>query len=196
MINNMISIIEFITCDQYALEQNDWDIAVRELAVIIMMWYGKCKEDYVMVEINLTQAEAEALIAMEKYRANEVRNDFPLKGESLRLPLQSPDRREQFLLDLSRGNINSLKFKMQNRARQAIVLVRIDLGGSPHRNPDDVDIPAPHLNIYREGCGDKWAIPVPGIHFRNVKDLWTTYEDFLRFCSITMPPHINRGLFV
>jgi hypothetical protein len=148
-----------------------------------------------VAEIDLTQAEADALIAMEKHRSNEERPDFPMNGESLQLPLQSPDRREQFLLDLSRGRIDLLKVKMQNRGRQVVVLVRLDLGGAPHRNPDDQEISSPHLHIYREGYGDKWAVPIPPDRFRDVASLWTTFEDFLLFCNVTQPPHVQRGLF-
>jgi hypothetical protein len=114
-----------------------------------------------MADMNLTQAEADALIAMEKHPVNEDRNDFPMGGQSLVLPLQTVDRREQFLLDLSRGRIDLLKVKMQNRGRQVVVLVRLDLGGAPHRNPDGEEIPVPHLHVYREGFGDKWAVAVP-----------------------------------
>ena len=148
-----------------------------------------------MADINLTQAEADALIAMEKQRATEDRSDFPMGGQSLVLPLQSSDKREQFLLDLSRGRIDLLKVKMQNRGRQVVVLVRLDLGGAPHRNPDDEEIPAPHLHVYREGYGDKWAVPVPADRFQNVSDVWVSLGDFLRFCNVTQPPHIERGLF-
>lgn len=148
-----------------------------------------------MADINLTQAEADALIAIEKHRATEDRSDFPMGGQSLVLPLQSSDKREQFLLDLSRGRIDLLKVKMQNRGRQVVVLVRLDLGGAPHRNPDDEEIPTPHLHVYREGFGDKWAVPVPVDRFRVTGDVWATLEDFLRFCNITQPPHIERGLF-
>jgi hypothetical protein len=148
-----------------------------------------------MADINLTQAEADALIAMEKYSVNEARSDFPLGGESVSLPLESADRREQFILDLSRGRIDLRKIKMQNRGRQVVVLVRLDLGGAPHRNPDDAEIPAPHLHLYREGYGDKWAIPLPAEHFCDPSDVWITFEDFLRYCNITRPPHVERGLF-
>jgi hypothetical protein len=98
-----------------------------------------------MAEINLTQEEANILIAMEKHRANEDRSDFPMRGQSLTLPLLSADGREQFLLDLSRARIDLQKVKMQNRGRQVLVLVRLDLGGAPHRNPDDEEIGVPHL---------------------------------------------------
>ncbi len=148
-----------------------------------------------MADLNLTQAEADALIAMEKHRDTEDRNDFPMADQSLVLLLHSPDKHEQFLLDLSRGHIDLLKVKLQNRGRQVVVLVRLDMGGAPHRNPDGEEIPVPHLHMYREGYGDKWAIPVPADRFRDMRDVWATLEDFQRFCNITRPPHIERGLF-
>lgn len=148
-----------------------------------------------MPDINLTQAEADALIGMEKHSANKDRNDFPMGGQSVVVPLQSADRREQFLLDLSRGRIDLLKVKLQNRGRQVVVLVRLDLGGAPHRNPDDEEIPVPHLHVYREGCGDKWAVPVPAGRFSDLADVRVTLEDFMQFCNITQPPYIEWGLF-
>ena len=148
-----------------------------------------------MADMHLTQAEADALIAMEKHCLSDDRSDFPMGGQSLILPLQSPDKREQFLLDLSRGRIDLLKVKMQNRARQVVVLVRLDLGGAPHRNPDDQEISAPHLHVYREGYGDKWAVPIPADRFTATTDFWATLEEFMRFCNITRPPRIEWGLF-
>jgi hypothetical protein len=148
-----------------------------------------------MADLDLTQAEADALIAMEKHRVSQDRYSFPMAGESVAVPLQSPDKREQFVLDLSRGRIDLAKVKLQNRARQVVVLVRVDLAGAPHRNPDDEEIPCPHLHVYREGHGDKWAVALPPDRFRNPSDVWATYQDFLRFCNVTQPPEVDRGLF-
>lgn len=138
-----------------------------------------------MADVNLTQAEADALIAMEKHRANDERHDFPTGGQSLVLPLHSPDRREHFLLDIGRSRIDLLKGTYQNRARQVVVLVRLDVGGAPHRNPDDTEIPSPHLHTYREGFGDRWAIPAPPDRFGDTSDLWRTLGQFIEFCNIT-----------
>lgn len=148
-----------------------------------------------MTDINLTQAEAEILIAMEKQRIDDNRWDYPSLGGSISIPLVSSDKREDFLLDISRGKIDLLKGTYQNRSRQITVLVRLDFGGRPHRNPDDEEIPSPHLHIYREGYGDKWAVPVPTDRFHDMNDLWKTLEDFMRFCNITQQPSIDRGLF-
>lgn len=148
-----------------------------------------------MADLNLTQAEADALIAMEKHRSSDESNDFPMGGRSVTIPLQSPDKREQFLLDVSRGRIDVRKVKLQNRGRQVVVLVRLDLSGGPHRNPDGEEIPTPHLHIYREGFGHKWAVPLPADRFAATDDMWQLYEAFLRFCNITKPPYVERGLF-
>lgn len=148
-----------------------------------------------MSEMTLTQAEANALIMMEKHRLTEEQLEFPGRGKSLIVPLQSPDKREQFLLDISLGRIDLLRGKFQDRARQVIVLARLDFGGQPHRNPDDEEIPCPHLHVYREGYGDKWALRIPSDRFPGIGDVWGTLEDFMRFCNITRPPNILRGLF-
>jgi hypothetical protein len=148
-----------------------------------------------MPEANLTQAEADSLVAMEKHRVDEERHVFPVAGKSLVLALQSADKREQFFLDLSRGRIDLAKVKMQNRARQVVVLVRIDLAGAPHRNPDDQEVPCPHLHLYREGFGDKWAAPLPPERFPDPADIWGTFGQFMAYCNITLPPHVERGLF-
>ena len=156
----------------------------------------QAEEDRRMADINLTQPEADALLAMEKHRVSEDRHEFPTPGVSCAIPLQSPDKREAFLLDMSRARIALTKVKLQNRARQVVVLARIDFGGSPHRNPDDQEIACPHLHVYREGYGDKWAEPLPAERFPSPEDTWASFGHFLAFCNITRPPHIDRGLFI
>ena len=111
------------------------------------------------------------------------------------IPLISNDKREHFFLDIGRGRIDLNKGTYQNRGRQVVILVRLDFGGKPHRNPDDAEVLSPHLHLYREGYGDKWAVPVPIEKFPKLADLWETFQDFMRFCNITNPPRIERGLF-
>ncbi len=83
----------------------------------------------------------------------------------------------------------------QNRARSVVVLARIDFGGQPHRNPDDQEIDSPHLHLYKEGFGDKWAMPLPEEHFNNPEDFVQLLNDFMRFCNIKTKPIINYDLF-
>ncbi len=148
-----------------------------------------------MPDIDLTQAEADELVAMAKVKANDDRWDYPGTGGAITVPLTSQNKREHFLLDISRGRIDLLKGKYQNRGRHVVVLVRLDFGGPPHRNPDGKEVACPHLHVYREGYGDKWAVPVPAENFPNIENPWRTLGDFMRYCNIIDPPTINRGLF-
>jgi len=149
-----------------------------------------------MNKAELTQTIADELIVMEKHRVSEDRHEFPQLGGNLRIPLVSSDKREQFMLDISRNRINLERGKYQNRARTCIVLVRLDFGGPGHRNPDDEEVPCPHIHVYREGWGDAWAYPIGPAKFSNIGNLGSTLEDFLRYCNVTRPPIIDRGLFV
>lgn len=149
-----------------------------------------------MSETFLTQSEADALIAMPKQKINDDKWVYPGIGGYLQIPLISQDRRENFLLDIRRGSIAVRKGTYQTRTRKTIVLLRLDLGGSPHRNPDGENLPCPHLHIYREGFGDKWAIEIPSDVFSDVSDLWQAFQDFMRFSNVVEPPIIVRGLFV
>lgn len=148
-----------------------------------------------MAATDLPQSEADTLIALAKVKVNEDSYDYPGTGGSLVVPLTSQDKREEFLLDIYRGRIDLLKGTYQNRARQLIVLVRVDFGGAPHRNPDGEEVPCPHLHLYREGFGAKWAVPLPVASFPNINDLWQTLEDFMTFCNVVDRPTIVRGLF-
>ena len=96
---------------------------------------------------------------------------------------------------MTRSQIKLTKATYQNRARAMIVLLRLDLDGPPHRNPDGVNIPCPHLHIYREGYGDKWATPAPLSIYGDTLDLFSTFEVFMKRCNITAPPTIQKGLF-
>lgn len=147
-----------------------------------------------MSDISIDQATADALIATPKVRANDATSHYPGAGGYLTLPLLSSDGRESFHLDIRRGGIDLLKGTYQNRARQVIVLVRLDFGGAPHRNTDGREISSPHLHIYHEGYGDKWAFEVPPDKFSRISDPWQTLQDFMRYCNIIDPPDIQRGI--
>ena len=148
-----------------------------------------------MAEVNITQAEAVALIALEKHRTDDSEYVFPDQG-NVTIPLVSADKRETFDLDIRNGRIDLCKATYQNRARHVLILVRLDLGEKPHRNPDGESIGSPHLHIYREGFADRWAFPLPKGVFADTSDKWRSLQDFMRYCNITRPPKIQRSLFI
>lgn len=145
------------------------------------------------MSLELTQQEADSLLAMEKTRISEEQYFFSDINGSLRIPLSSKDGREEFSLDIYRGKIELLKNTYQNRARKTFVLARLDIGGAPHRNPDGQEIDCPHLHLYKEGFGDKWAFIVPD-KFSNISDAWQSLQDFMDYCNISIKPDIQKGL--
>lgn len=148
-----------------------------------------------MAEIVLAQAEADALIAMEKFRTDTIPRTYPRVGEQMSVELTSADRRESFMLDITRSSIKLTKSTHQTRARQAIVLVRLDVDGPPHRNPDGVEIPCPHLHVYREGYGDKWADPAPAHLCPPGGNAFSICLAFMTHCNVVDQPSFEVGLF-
>lgn len=118
-----------------------------------------------MAELTLTQEEADALLAMEKHRANDGVLEFPAPGQNITIVLKSRDKREEFLLDVWRSGTIQSKVRFQIRARQSVVLARLDLSETPHRNPGGEKISSPHLHLYREGDNDRQALPAPTERF-------------------------------
>lgn len=142
----------------------------------------------------ISQQEANDLLAMQKVSLTRTLINFPDFGDAITVPLVSADGSEEFSLDVRRNRINVSKGTFQNRARTVIILARLDIGGSPHRNPDGEEVACPHLHVYREGYGDKWAVdatPLIGLG----ADHWSAYHAFIQFCNIVKPPNFQPGLF-
>lgn len=149
-----------------------------------------------MAEMTLTQATADALIAMEKHRADEETYRYPLPGGGISIPLIGTDEHEEFVLDMRRSRVDVRKASYNNRVRVTIVLVRLCLGvGQRHTNPDGAVVCGAHLHRYREGSGDKWAAPTLPDAFTDTTDLWVALQDFMRYCNITRLPVIQQSLF-
>ena len=147
----------------------------------------------------LTQSEADNLVNMRKRKVDDKEWNYPGLGGGISVPLVSLDERERFILDIRRSRINLQRGSYQNRGRRVIVLVRLCFGGASHPNPDGQEIESPHIHIYREGYGDKWAYPVTAATFTEFTDLsnqWQTFQDFMRYCNIVESPNIIRGLSV
>ncbi|MBF0345695.1 MAG: hypothetical protein HQL06_15885 [Nitrospirae bacterium] len=147
------------------------------------------------MSFEISQSEADALIAMIKIRIDDTTHKYPDIGNSLRIPLISENRRHEFMLDITRSKIELNKGSFQNRARQTVILLRLCFGGQPHKNPDDTRISCPHLHSYKEGYADKWAIPLPEKIFFNPINQWQTLQEFMLLCNIINPPIIAKGLF-
>lgn len=130
-----------------------------------------------MADDALSQADAETLLRMDKKPATSDAFQFPDLGGRIEVPLVSRDERERFSLDINRKRI-ALTTGFQARGRQVIVLARLDFA-APHRNPDGTEVGVPHLHVYREGFGDKWAVEIPTGMLSKPDDAWQVLHDFI-----------------
>jgi hypothetical protein len=145
--------------------------------------------------VDLLQHEADYLLALEKERVNDDLMAFPAPGDKIAVDLRSVDHKEAFILDIERSRIVLNKAKFQTRAHLMHPIARIDLVGPPHRNPDGQEVICPHLHIYREGYGLRWAFPIDPNVFPTPDDLYATLFDFMQYCNIVEPPNIEAPLF-
>ena len=95
-----------------------------------------------------------------------------------------------------------LKLKCQLRSTtHSVILARLDFA-SLHRNPDGTTVGVPHLHVYREGYGDRFAYEVPSGMLKNPYDPLQVLLDFLATYTIErngivdLPDAANRPLFV
>ena len=141
----------------------------------------------------LTQTEADILIAMGKSFASPTMISLP-PGADQTHELIGTDERERFLLDLWRGTFRVSKLKFQTRARRIVVLVRLDIDGAPHTNPDGMRLGGNHLHFYREGYEDRWAYPLDSDQFSDPANIQQTFEDFCNYCNIGGIPPFQESL--
>lgn len=149
------------------------------------------------VSKELTQSQADKLMRMEKRQENSKEYWFPGPGQKYIVPLISVQHNENFSLDLYKGKMvlkmNSQSWTSQNRTSQNVILARLDFGGRPHTNPGGEKIECPHLHVYRENYGDKYAQTLPSEHFSDLKNPRKIFLDFLLYCRIS-EVHINEPL--
>lgn len=103
----------------------------------------------------ITDEQAQAFIAILKQIIGKpIKFDFTKKVIELQ-----DDSKESYLLDIIPNRLISSKISTTLRVRKNVLLVRLDVAGPPHRNPDDTEVPCPHLHVYRQDYGLKWAYP-------------------------------------
>lgn len=141
----------------------------------------------------LTQSEADHLIGLDKRFVDLSLLSFMAGVKQIR-QLVASEGKERFLMDLWRGTLRLTKANLQTRARTAVILVRLDIDGAPHTNPDGEVIGGTHLHLYREGFEDKWASPLDPARFSDPNSLAQCFEDFCSYCSISSRPSFQASL--
>lgn len=142
-----------------------------------------------MVDTMLTDKEAQDLINALKYFHKKMQQYIlPDPGKKDQLDLISEDGKNEFKIDLNQGIIEP-KCTFQLRLNRAnLILVRVDIGGPTHENPNHKKITGPHIHIYRQykSREDRWAYPLPNDLFASSADYVLTFINFLEYI------HVNR----
>ncbi|MBS3087271.1 hypothetical protein J4226_01640 [Candidatus Pacearchaeota archaeon] len=134
--------------------------------------------------MTLTASEVEEYMSIEK--------KF-LKGNSLELKshfrlsekLVCDKYGDIFIIDFRQGTIEISLVTSNLRTTDCTILSRLDLGDKEHKNPDGVKVRGPHVHVYREGYGDKFAYPVSD--FFEVEDSMnfpSIIDKYLEYCNI------------
>ena len=139
----------------------------------------------------LTQSEVEMLLSLIKVLSENKPIIFPNPGEAIQLEAISTSSNDKFLIDVNRkSQIKISKCTYQTRYKRSTILLRVDIDGPDHTNPDGEVVPCPHIHIYREGYEDKWAYPLEQHIQTNPLDLVEVLISFLRYNNINNIPDI------
>ena len=129
----------------------------------------------------------EHLMSLIKYFDKPNLVAVPQIGDNLNFGLHTNSTQDSFIFDLDRSGKIELKFKNQLR-KESILLVRMDINGPPHINPDGEAVSGSHIHIYKEGYGLKWAheleeklLTLPDK--TNVLDIFRIFCDY---CNISL----------
>lgn len=151
--------------------------------------------------MELSQQEANTLIAIEKYLTTPSKGKIPPLGKKQSFPIHDKNK-EKYKTIMYRGNRNSKKVSYTLLYQGRIVLIRVDLNyNSPHQTTVDGELmPAntPHIHFYDEEHYDKIAHPLPS-KFSHTDDIVQTLYDFLSYSNVInlndLRIYVQGGLF-
>jgi len=139
----------------------------------------------------LTQKEADMLLSLIKVLAENKPILFPIPGNSAHLEVFSTSSNDKFVIDINRkGQIKISKCTYQTRYKKSTILLRVDIDGPDHTNPDGEIVPCPHIHIYREGYEDRWAYALDKHIKTSSLDLIEVLQGFLRYNNVINVPDI------
>ena len=98
--------------------------------------------------------------------------------------LVSDEHGDIFKIDLRQGRIELLMININYRANECVVLCRLDIDDRTHKNPDGKKIVEPHIHLYKEGFGSKFAYPAKNFGFIDFSNSLSSINKFFDFCNI------------
>jgi len=144
----------------------------------------------------LSDTEVQRLIHLQKKFADEAEVLVPASGQyehcSELVAIKDGDR---FLLDVSRAAIRLTRCKTQTRYARNTILIRVEIDGPPHDNPDGTEVGPSHVHVYREGYDAKWAYPIDEFpEFMGCTSLIELVRKFSRYCGVVSRIPYQEGV--
>ena len=135
----------------------------------------------------MTCEDAQGLIQIMKRLLEKKDYIIPRQGSKSTIDLVSVfSEKDRFKVDFNRsGRIRPDKYTLLLRYGKDQGLLRIDIGGPDHANPDGSIVPCPHIHMqtHETGLWDAWAYSIPVV-FGNVQDKIETLKQFLAYCNV------------
>lgn len=141
----------------------------------------------------LSQAAADNLARIAKQITSAKVLFVPASGDHAAWEASTADR-EEFHLHMRRGRKVTTQVTLQERYETNEILLRLDMDGPTHANPDGTLVPTPHLHIYQEGYDDKWAYSIPSDLDISKGDPVQILINFLRYCGVMPIPPMQGGV--
>lgn len=135
----------------------------------------------------LTQTEADYFInVLKSLKQKGSFINFPSPTEQLIIEAESEENgRDKFRFYINRkGKYNLKKCTYMSRYKNTYDLLRIDIEGPPHDNPDGSIVECPHIHIYKEGYNLSWAYPLHGVINTDPDNLVQVLIDFFEYNKV------------
>ncbi len=131
----------------------------------------------------LTQADFDFLMGIEKEfedKSTIFLGPAPLQWSR---KIKTTATHDTFLLDFYRGSFRIQKYTFNHRYRQTFSVFRYDSYGV-HTNPDGQVVDVPHIHLYKEGYGDKFAYPASEFGIEESDPMEEVLRKILVYCKI------------
>lgn len=123
---------------------------------------------------------------------------FPDPGGRGMMNAKSKTTQHEFVFNITRGRHNPKQCSYLIRTVENDLLFRIDLEGPAHPNPNNEDVPCPHMHIYLHNgtsSPENWAFPLHEKIPVNADDLVEVLQKFLEYNNVEETPTIVTRLY-
>lgn len=138
--------------------------------------------------MNISNETFNELMQLDKFIESK-KNFLPHKGEKAQINIYDSSKREKFIVDINRSGKFEDKATIQTRYVTGgnVVIIRLDINGPEHENPDGNIIERNHIHIYKEGYDTRYAYNLSSFHltyFKNITDFLCLFDDYCDYNNI------------